>query len=175
MRRHESRNLLNPGTDPLIRKSRGLSPKPKVDVPGVSPNSAKIKKIALSDYPALIEIWKEAGFRIGISEEKPEVAKFLQTNPNTSLGIYINDVLVGCILGGYDGRRGLIHHFAVKKEHQGKGYGKALLEQLMAVFKEKDVVKVSFWVKKDNTQVIPFYERNGFILRDDLITMSKEL
>jgi len=134
-----------------------------------------IKKLTLSDYPSLIEIWKEAGFKIGKSEEKQEVEKFLQTNPNTSLGIYINDTLIGCILGGYDGRRGLIHHFAVRKEHQGKGYGKALLNQLMAIFKENGVVKVSFWVKKDNTQVIPFYERNGFILRDDLITMSKEL
>ncbi len=141
-------------------------------VPGVHRTT---KKLEISDYPSLIEIWKEAGFKIGKSEEKEEVEKFLQTNPNTSLGIYIDDTLIGCILGGYDGRRGLIHHFAVRKEHQGKGYGKTLLDQLMTVFKENGVVKVSFWVKKDNTQVIPFYLKHGFILRDDLITMSKEL
>ncbi|MFP4462124.1 MAG: GNAT family N-acetyltransferase [Thermotogota bacterium] len=135
----------------------------------------KIKKLQISDYPSLIEIWKEAGFKIGKSEEKHEVEKFLQTNPKTSLGVYNNDTLIGCILGGYDGRRGLIHHFALRKDYQGKGYGKALLDQLMAIFKEKGVVKVSFWVKKDNTRVIPFYERHGFELRDDLITMSKEL
>jgi ribosomal protein S18 acetylase RimI-like enzyme len=77
--------------------------------------------------------------------------------------------------GGYDARRGLIHHFAVRKEQQGKGYGKALFDQLMNIFKELGVVKVSFWVKKDNTQVIPFYKKQGFILREDLITMSKEI
>ena len=135
----------------------------------------KIKKIQITDYPTLIEIWKESGFKIGKSEEKEEIEKFLQTNPNTSLGIYIDDTMIGCILGGYDGRRGLIHHFAVRKEHQGKSYGKALLDQLMHIFKVLGVVKVSFWVKKDNTQVIPFYEKQGFELRDDLITMSKEI
>jgi len=161
--------------DGVSKKLPGICeqiPRIQGPVPGVH---RKIKSLQSSDYPALIEIWKEAGFKIGKSEEKEEVEKFLQTNPNTSLGIYINDTLIGCILGGYDGRRGLIHHFAVRKELQGKGFGKALLNQLMAIFKENGVVKVSFWVKKDNTQVIPFYERNGFILRDDLITMSKEL
>ena len=141
----------------------------------LSPGSPKILKLNISHYTALIEIWKESGFKIGKSEKKEEVEKFLQTNPNTSLGIYIDDTLIGCILGGYDGRRGLIHHFAITKEHQGKGYGKALLDQLMGIFKELGVVKVSFWVKKDNTQVIPFYKKHGFELRDDLITMSKEI
>src|SRR6056297_2431908 len=117
----------------------------------------KIKKLDISDYPALIEIWKEAGFKIGKSEEKDEVKKFIDINPNTSLGIFIGDSMIGCILGGYDGRRGLIHHFAVRKEFQGKGYGKWLLEQLMGVFKGLGVVKISFWVKQDNSQVIPFY------------------
>lgn len=149
----------------MISVSRGLPS-------GVDPSV--IKKLQISDYPTLIEIWKEAGFKIGKSEEKEEVEKFLNTNPNTSLGIYIDDTLIGCILGGYDGRRGLIHHFAVRKDQQGKGYGKALLEQLMRIFQEQGVVKVSFWVKKNNTQVIPFYQKHGFELRDDLITMSKE-
>jgi ribosomal protein S18 acetylase RimI-like enzyme len=134
-----------------------------------------IKKLNISDYSSLIEIWKEAGFKIGKSEEKKEVEKFFNANPKTSLGIYIDNVLIGCILGGYDARRGLIHHFAVRKEQQGKGYGKALFDQLMNIFKELGVVKVSFWVKKDNTQVIPFYKKQGFILREDLITMSKEI
>jgi len=135
----------------------------------------KIEKLTINDYPNLIEIWEEAGFQIGKSEEKQEVEKFIRTNPTTSLGIYRDQALIGCILGGYDGRRGLIHHFAIKKEHQGKGYGKALLDQLMRIFKELGVVKVSFWVKKDNTQVVSFYEKHGFHLREDLITMSREI
>jgi len=135
----------------------------------------KIEKLTMNDYPNLIEIWEEAGFQIGKSEEKQEVEKFIRTNPTTSLGIYRDQTLIGCILGGYDGRRGLIHHFAIKKEHQGKGYGKALLDQLMDIYKELGVVKVSFWVKKDNTQVVSFYKKHGFHLREDLITMSREI
>lgn len=77
-------------------------------------------------------------------------------------------------MGGFDGRRGLVHHLAVTAEHRGEGLGKALMAELDRRFRELGLEKYSFWIEADNTEVIKFYQHLGYELRD-LITMSKTL
>ncbi len=135
----------------------------------------RIVPLKPEDYPDLIQLWKDAGFTIGRSEEQAEVEKFLHHNPETSLGLFIGERLVGSVLGGYDGRRALIHHLAVISDQQGNGYGRALMSEVEKRLMKRGVVKISFWVKSDNKRVISFYEKEGFHVRDDLLTMSKQL
>jgi len=77
------------------------------------------------------------------------------------------------ILGGFDGRRGLVHHLAVLPEYQGKGIGKVLMYKLEETFKKMGVVKINFWVENRNLKVTDFYRKLGYELRDDIVTMSK--
>jgi ribosomal protein S18 acetylase RimI-like enzyme len=131
-----------------------------------------IRNLLSEDYGVLLQLWKEADFTIGKSDSEEEYVRFLQQNPNTSLCIVQNDQLIGAVMGGFDGRRGMIHHLVVSREFRSHGYGKLLMDELMRRFKSMGVVKVSLWVKTDNEGVIDFYRSVGFDLRMDLYTMS---
>lgn len=53
-----------------------------------------------------------------------------------------------------------IEDIIVKKEYQGKGLGKILLEKLIKICKKKKVFKI---LLDCETKLIPFYEKCGFI------------
>ena len=133
-----------------------------------------VRKFQRTDYSRLFQIWQEVGLTLGASDTEPEVMRLLEHNPETCFVLEEDGLVVGCVLGGFDGRRGLVHHLAVDPKFQGRGYGRALMDELDRLFKEMGVVKYSFWIEVDNPQAIDFYQHIGYDLRD-LITMSKTL
>jgi ribosomal protein S18 acetylase RimI-like enzyme len=135
----------------------------------------KIRNIKIEDYNEIYKLWQDCGLSLGKSDSKEEINKFISMNPETSLVGTIEDKIMGCVLGGYDGRRGLIHHLAVHPDYQGNDYGTMLVECLEDKFREMGVVKISFWVLNSNIGVVDFYEKLGYELRKDIVTISKVL
>ena len=66
-------------------------------------------------------------------------------------------------LGGYT-KCCHIEDVAVKKNHQGKGVGKRLVEDILERASEQDCYKVILMCSNDN---IPFYEKIGFKVQDN--------
>lgn len=133
-----------------------------------------IRNIQRKDYSRLFEIWQAVGLTLGASDTEPEVWRLVERNPGTCLVLEEGGQIVGCVMGGFDGRRGLVHHLAVDPQVQGKGYGRMLMAELDGLFRKMGVVKYSFWIEADNPLAIDFYKHIGYDLRD-LITMSKTL
>lgn len=134
-----------------------------------------IRDMKIEDYREVYKLWQECGISLGKSDSEDEIQKFISMNPETSLVETIDNKIIGCVLGGYDGRRGLIHHLAIHPDYQGNDYGTILMECLENKFKEKGVVKISFWVQNSNIGVVDFYEKLGYELRKDIVTISKVL
>lgn len=137
-------------------------------------NALIIRECVDGDLPVLVELWQKVGFKIGLSETPVEFHKFLEYNPTTSIVGIQDNTIVCSVLGGYDGRRGLVHHLAVDPQYQKNGYGRLLMDELLKRFQDRGVVKVNLWIEDWNKDVIAFYEHIGWELRD-LITMSKIL
>jgi len=57
---------------------------------------------------------------------------------------------------------GEIHEIVIDVNHQGKGFGKLLMEKAFEYFKENNVNHIGLWVGKDNKQAIKFYKKLGF-------------
>lgn len=135
----------------------------------------EIRKFTMDDYEGVYRLWERCSLHLGKSDSESEIEKFIKQNPETSLVGVIDGEIMGCIFGGFDGRRGLIHHLAVDEIYRNLGYGKQLLKEVENVFNAIGVVKISFWVTTDNLGVIDFYEKCGYELRKDIVTMSKGL
>ena len=133
-----------------------------------------IRELVEQDIPAVLEIWRLAELNLGLSDTPDELKRFLRKNPTTSLVGEVGGRPVAAVLGGFDGRRGLVHHLAVLPEMQGGGYGKALMRELEERFRQMHVVKINFWVEARNLDVATFYEQLGYQKRN-LLTMSKVL
>ncbi|MBU4225890.1 MAG: GNAT family N-acetyltransferase, partial [Chloroflexi bacterium] len=68
-------------------------------------------------------MWSLAGPGIHLrrSDEPDEIQKKLQRDPDLFLVAEYNGMVVGAVLGGFDGRRGLVYHLAVAENHRNRG------------------------------------------------------
>lgn len=130
----------------------------------------QIRTMTIADYEKVYALWmscKNMGFN-DIDDSKEGIARFLERNPNTSFVAIENDELLGIILGGHDGRRGYIYHMSVAENHRKKGIGSALVEKCLESFKNEKISKVALLVFKYNEAGNTFWEKQGFILREDI-------
>ncbi|MFX0001752.1 MAG: GNAT family N-acetyltransferase [Candidatus Hermodarchaeota archaeon] len=131
-----------------------------------------IEKYTLKFYQEVIELWRRAGINVGSTDTREELERVVQQNPDLFLIGKVDNNVISVVLGGFDGRRGYVHHLAVDPGHQKKGYGKKIMEELMNKFLELKVHKVHLFIEKDNKEVVEFYQNLGWEIRDDLIMMS---
>ena len=130
----------------------------------------EIRKMTIQDYEKVYELWmscKNMGFN-DIDDSKEGISRFLERNPNTSFVAIENEKLIGIILGGHDGRRGYIYHLSVNVNYRKNGIGSELVKNCLESFKLEKISKVALLVFKYNEAGNSFWEKQGFILREDI-------
>lgn len=129
----------------------------------------------IEDYEQVYKLWQATDIIIKGSDQKEEIQRMLKRNPYTCLVGVEDSKIISVVLGGFDGRRGYVHHLAVKPEKQGQGLGKAMMDELMKRFEDLKVIKVHLFVEENNKEVKDFYRNIGFKERTDLTDFSKTL
>lgn len=132
-----------------------------------------IRVMTTADYDGICDVWKDHDGINPVDDSLEGFAKYLKRNPTTSFVAEDNGRIVGTILAGHDGRRGLFHHVVVLPEYRGKGIGKMLAESAMEALKKEGVTKVLLVVFKDNDIGNGFWEHIGFTARNDLVYRNK--
>jgi len=133
-----------------------------------------IRGFQMADYEAVVALWSKAGLLPSRSDEKIEIAKKLERDPELFLvGAEVGEI-VGAVIGGYDGRRGWIYHLAVAPELQSKGVGTRLLRELESRFFQKGGSKINLLIEASNADVQDFYRLQGY-QSDQLVFMEKWL
>lgn len=129
------------------------------------------------DYPAVRELWEgmEKGVHVGRSDMLEEIEKKITRDPDLFLVAESNGLIVGSIIGGYDGRRGLIYHLAVAKDSRQQGIGGQLLDEVEARLRDKGCLKCYLMITLDNPEVENFYEKRGWHYMDYVRPFGKEL
>lgn len=117
-----------------------------------------------ADFQAVLEIWSQAGPGIHIrrSDQPEEIQKKLQRDPDLFLLAELDGQPVGSVLGGFDGRRGMMYHLAVSPAYRRRGIGEALMAELEARLKAKGCLRYYLLVTQDNHEAIDFYVKRGW-------------
>lgn len=128
------------------------------------------------DYHTVIALWNSAGEGIHVrrSDEPEEIQKKLQRDPDLFLVAEQGGQVIGTVLGGFDGRRGMVYHLAVDANFRKQGIGEALMNELEQRLKHKGCIKYYLLVTRDNQDAIRFYEKHGWE-RMELYTYGKDL
>jgi ribosomal protein S18 acetylase RimI-like enzyme len=128
------------------------------------------------DYDIIRALWRAAGSGIQLSpsDERGEIRKKLDRDPDLFLVAEEGKRIVGAVLGGFDGRRGMVYHLAVKPEYRARGIGRALMEELEHRLRAKGCLKYYLLVTKDNQEALAFYRGMGCD-EMDLLVMGKKL
>ena len=128
------------------------------------------------DYAKVIDLWEHAGPGIHVrrSDEKKEIAKKLQRDPDLFLVAESGGRIIGSVMGGFDGRRGLVYHLAVQEDLRNKGIGTALMNELETRLKEKGCLKAYLLVTRENNLAMEYYTAHGWE-NMDLFIFGKDL
>ena len=138
--------------------------------------NATILEFTIEDYPEALALWKATeGMGLSSADEPGPIAAYLARNPGSSFVARVNGELVGTILAGHDGRRGFIHHLAVRSDYRRIGLGNELTECALAALRAQGMQKCHLFVIAGNQAGRSFWKRLGWKERGDIVTMSKEI
>ena len=137
----------------------------------------QIRKMTINDYDGVYRLWLNTpGMGLNTSDDSKEgIEKYLLRNPDTCFVAEKEGEIAGVIMSGHDGRRGYIHHTAVKSSERAQGVGRMLVENAMAALKKEGINKVALVVFDDNETGNSFWEKIGFAARDDLVYRNKNI
>jgi ribosomal protein S18 acetylase RimI-like enzyme len=109
------------------------------------------------------------------SDDPDEIQKKLRRDPDLFLVAEVGDKMVGTVVGGFDGRRGMIYHLAVSEHYRRKGIGALLMDELEHRLKIKGCIRCYLLVTVDNKSAMDFYEKRGWSQMDYVYTYGKDL
>ena len=130
-----------------------------------------------ADYESVYELWQnmEKGVSIGRSDSFTEIEKKVSRDPDLFLVAESDGCIVGSVIGGFDGRRGLIYHLAVAVPFREHGLGSRLMEEVEARLRAKGCLKCYLMVLPNNTPLEKYYQRRGWKHMDSVHLFGKEL
>ena len=133
----------------------------------------KVRVMVPEDWDGIAEVWKTHEGTNPVDDCPEGLAKYLSRNPTTSFVAEDGGRIVGTILAGHDGRRGLFHHVVIAQDHRGQGIGRMLVEAAEEALRKEGISKVLLVVFKDNGNGNEFWEHMGFAVREDLFYRNK--
>ncbi len=130
-----------------------------------------------ADYEQVYQLWGtiEKGVHIGRSDTQSEIQKKISRDPDLFLIAESDGRVIGSVIGGFDGRRGLIYHLAVSAAFRGRGIGSRLMEELESRLRAKGCLKCYLLVTDDNFEAEEYYRRRGWQHMDSIHLYGKEL
>ena len=134
------------------------------------------RHMTIEDYEQAYDLWILCGNGLNNKDDSREgIDRYLKRNPTTSFVAVCEEKVVGVILCGHDGRRGIIQHACVSPEYRRYGIGSKLVDLALEALKAEGINKVLLVAFKKNEGGNKFWESQGFTLREDLNYRNKAL
>jgi putative acetyltransferase len=116
-------------------------------------------------YRELIEFWKNTeGLRFSEDDSYENLVIFLKRNPKLSFIALYENSIIGTIKSSHDGRRGYLHHLAVKEEFRREGIARELINKCLAELLNQGISagKVRVFVLDSNRAGLEFWRHVDF-------------
>lgn len=156
--------------------SSGSVDRPRGAGPAASTGAVvRLRDFTWDDWPQVLALWRSAGpgIHLGRSDSSAEILKKWKHDPDLFLLAESEGEVIGAVLGGYDGRRGIVYHLAVAPGRRRQGIGRALMGELERRMAAGGCVKSYLLATPDNPDAVAFYRRLGWDVMD-MVLMGKE-
>ncbi|HEX5839220.1 MAG TPA: GNAT family N-acetyltransferase [Anaerolineales bacterium] len=129
------------------------------------------------DYQPVYDLWSsiEKGVHVGRSDTPVEIEKKIGRDPDLFLVAVCDEQIIGSVIGGYDGRRGLIYHLAVSASFRGQGIGSRLMDAVESRLRAKGCLKSYLLVAEDNREAEAYYQHRGWKPMNTVHLFGKDL
>ena len=122
-----------------------------------------IRPMTLEDHAAAHRLWTQAeGLSLGEDDERERIGLYLARNPGLCFVAVAEGRVVGTVLCGHDGRRGILRHLAVEREFRRRGIGGALVKKSLEGLAAQGIKRCNLFVMDHNPEGLRFWERAGW-------------
>lgn len=140
---------------------------------GASP-PVTVRPYRPADEGALVRLWQACGLTRPWNDPRRDIERKKSVQPQLFLVAVQGDVLVGSVMGGYDGHRGWAYYLAVLPEYRKRGIARHMMRALETALKALGCPKINLMVRSSNAAAHGFYQGLGYD-RDAVVTLSKRL
>ena len=121
------------------------------------------REFRIEDYDSAIELWRRVeGVEVAEGDSKEEIARYILHNPGVSRVAEEGTKIVGAVLCGHDGRRGLIYHLAIEPAYRRQALGNRLVEECLNALSKAGIKRALLLVAEDNASGRSFWHRCGW-------------
>jgi ribosomal protein S18 acetylase RimI-like enzyme len=130
----------------------------------------------MTDYEEVMALWRDSeGIGLSDADDPQAIARYLARNPGASFVAREDGLLIGAVLCGHDGRRGFLHHLAVRPASRERGLGRALVDRCLAALAAEGITRCHLFVRRSNPAATRFWSRVGWQERVELHMFSREV
>jgi ribosomal protein S18 acetylase RimI-like enzyme len=133
----------------------------------------EIRPFQEADHGAVVALWAEV-FAYPQARNAPDkvIRDKLAVQRDLFFVAILDGVLVGTVMGGYDGHRGWIYSLAVRPDVRRRAIGSALMRYVEAELVRRGCPKINLQVIGSNAATVAFYTKLGYAV-EDRISMGK--
>lgn len=139
-------------------------------------DSITTRALRAADYDAVVRLWRQCeGVEVAEGDDRETFVRYLRRNPALSRVAVEGRRIVGAVLCGHDGRRGLIYHLAVAPALRGRGLGRRLVQECRRGLRACGIPRVLILVETGNRRGRDFWQAQGFAEIDGATPMGMNL
>jgi ribosomal protein S18 acetylase RimI-like enzyme len=134
----------------------------------------RIRAFEPADEAAVVALWQECELTRSWNDPHKDIARKLAVQPELFLVGVTDGAVMASVMAGYEGHRGWMNYLAVAPRFRGRGFGRALVEQVEHALLERGCPKINLQVRASNPQAVAFYRRLGYA-PEESISLGKRL
>ena len=138
--------------------------------------SFELYDFSLEFYDQVIELWRQCeGIGLSNADSLEYISAYLERNPGMSFVAAADGDVIGAVLSGHDGRRGYIHHLAVRPDWRDRGVARQLVDGCLKALETAGIQKCHLFIYTDNEDGMAFWQAIGWTPREELRVVSKQI
>lgn len=134
----------------------------------------ELRAMTINDYDDVSALWSSTeGLSISEDDSRERIELYLARNAELNFIASMNGEIVGSVLCGHDGRRGILRHLAVKDSCRGRGIARDLVRRAVSELAKQGIQKCNLYVLDAKPAARRFWEHMGWRkLEDDYRTFQ---
>src|SRR5438309_8654015 len=117
-----------------------------------------IRPCRVAECPAVLALWQRAGAIPSPTDTLVELEQLIAHQGDGLLVAVEDGVIVGSVIGGWDGWRGNIYRLAVAPEARRRGLARRLVDDAVRVLWRKGARRLSALVGRHEAQAVAFWD-----------------
>jgi len=141
-----------------------------------APMNVTISKMSIRDFTEVLALWAGIpglGIHPAGADSHNSIKRYLARNPGMSFVARHNGRLVGTVLCGQDGRRGILYHLAVDPDYRRQGIARNLVNRCLKALAKIGIDKCYIFIFSDNTKAKSFWRKIGWSRYEGLDAMCR--